>query len=120
MRDVSWALVRSRVRDVSRDYAARIAASAVADLELSNLLRCIVGNPFRTVPIEPAVLAWNDGTVPQIAAGIYDERAFDRLPVLADALLDAGCDDEELLDHCRSKEPHGRGCWAIDLLIGKA
>jgi hypothetical protein len=83
------------------------------------LLLDIIGNPFRPVSLAPSVLAWNDGTVPRIARGIYDERAFDRLPILADALLDAGCDDEELLAHCRSEGPHVKGCWAVDLILGR-
>ena len=84
------------------------------------LFRDIFGNPFRPSPLLPAaVLAWNDGTVRRMAEGIYEDRAFERLPILADALLDAGCDDEELIAHCRSAGPHVRGCWAIDLLLGK-
>src|SRR5438067_305851 len=59
------------------------------------------------------------GTVRRIAEGIYAERAFDRLPILADALLDAGCDDEAILSHCRTDGPHVRGCWVIDLILGK-
>jgi hypothetical protein len=65
------------------------------------------------------VLAWHDGTVGRIAAGIYEDLAFDRLPVLADALLDAGCDDEGLLAHCRSAGPHALGCWAVDAILGR-
>jgi hypothetical protein len=85
------------------------------------LLHDIFGNPFRpSPPLSIAVLAWNDGTVSHIAEGIYEERAFDRLPILADALLDAGCDNEELLAHCRSDGPHVRGCWAVDLILGKS
>jgi hypothetical protein len=84
------------------------------------LMRDLFGNPFRPSPsLPPTVLAWNDGTVRRIAESIYEERAFGRLPVLADALLDAGCDDEELMQHCRSPEPHVRGCWAVDLILGK-
>jgi hypothetical protein len=84
------------------------------------LLHDIVGNPFRpSPPLPAAVLAWNDATVPRIAEAIYGEYAFGRLPVLADALLDAGCEDEELIGHCRSDLPHVRGCWAIDLILGK-
>jgi hypothetical protein len=49
---------------------------------------------------------------------VYDGRAFDRLPVLADALDDAGCADAELLGHLRAPTPHARGCWALDLLLG--
>jgi hypothetical protein len=84
------------------------------------LLRCLIGNPFHLSPPLPApVLAWNDRTVRRIAEGIYAERAFDRLPILADALLDAGCEDEELMGHCRSAGVHARGCWAVDLILGK-
>jgi hypothetical protein len=61
----------------------------------------------------------NEGTVPQIAQAIYTDRAFDRLPVLADALEDAGCADASILDHCRQPGEHVRGCWVLDLLLGK-
>ena len=86
------------------------------------LVRCVFGNPFAAQqPIDSAVLRWNDGTVLRIASGIYEERAFERLPVLADALLDAGCDDEAMLEHCRQQEGvHAKGCWVIDLLLGKS
>ncbi len=83
------------------------------------LLRCVRGNPFRTVTLDPAWLAWNDGTVPKMAAVLYEERAFDRLPQLADALEDAGCTDAAILDHCRGGGEHVRGCWVVDLLLGK-
>jgi hypothetical protein len=49
----------------------------------------------------------------------YDERAFERLPILADALMDAGCDNADILAHCRGPGPHERGCWAVDLILGK-
>jgi hypothetical protein len=65
-------------------------------------------------------LAWNDDTVPKLAQAIYEERAFDRLPVLADALEDAGCTNEDLLVHLRGPGPHLRDCWALDLLLGKS
>jgi hypothetical protein len=85
----------------------------------ADLLRCMF-NPFRpSSPLLQAILAWNDATVRRIAEGIYAERAFDRMPILHDALLDAGCDDEALLSHCRDSEDHVRGCWALDLLLGK-
>src|SRR5262249_4641704 len=81
------------------------------------LLRDIVGNPFRSVRIDPAHLEWNDRTVPRLAAAIYRDRAFDRLPVLADALEEAGCAVRSILDHCRGPGPHVRGCWVVDLAI---
>src|SRR5439155_24569283 len=61
----------------------------------------------------------NDGTVVKLAQGIYDDRAFARLPILADALEEAGCMDTEILDHCRRAREHVRGCWVLDLLLGK-
>ena len=85
-----------------------------------DFLRDLLGPlPFRPVAINPAWLAWNDGTVPRVAQAIYDERAFDRMPVLADALEDAGCADRAILDHCRQPGVHVRGCWVVDLLLGK-
>ena len=87
----------------------------------ATLLRDIFGNPFRPPPpIAPAVLAWNGGTVRRLAQAIYDERRRDDMPLLADALLDAGCMEEKLIAHCRSEGPHVRGCWVVDLLLGKS
>jgi hypothetical protein len=86
----------------------------------ADLLRDIVGNPFRPAAVEPSWLAWNDRCVERMAHGVYEERAFDRLPILHDALLDAGCDDEAILAHCRAPQGHVRGCWVIDLLLAKS
>jgi hypothetical protein len=86
------------------------------------LLRDVFGNPFHPygpVQLVPAWLAWRDGTVPRMAQAIYDERTFDRMPILADALEEAGCDDQPLLSHCRGAGPHVRGCWVLDLILGK-
>lgn len=84
-----------------------------------NILRDIFGNPFRPVTLDAAWLAWNNGTVVKLAQAIYDERAFDHLPILADALEDAGCHHEDILTHCRGTGPHVRGCWVVDLLLEK-
>jgi hypothetical protein len=80
------------------------------------LLRDIFGNPFRPVTLDPR---WQTETVVALATGIYAERAFDRMPILADALEEAGCDNRDVLDHCRGNGPHVRGCWVVDLLLGK-
>jgi len=86
----------------------------------TDLLRCIFGPlPFHPAYLDPSWLAWNDGTVPRVAQAIYDDTAFERLPVLADALEDAGCTDAEILGHCRGPGPHVQGCWVVDLLLGK-
>ena len=88
---------------------------------LACLVRDVFGNPFRPPPaFDPAWLAWDDGAVARLTQGIYNRRAFDRLPALADALLEAGCDDAELIEHCRADLVHTRGCWALDALLGKA
>lgn len=83
-----------------------------------DLLREIFGNPFRPCRCNPVWRAWNDGCAVRIARTIYDERRFGELPIFADALLDAGCDSEEMLEHCRAARPHVRGCWALDLVLG--
>jgi hypothetical protein len=83
------------------------------------LLRDILGNPFRPVTIDPKWLQWNNGTIPALALRIYEERTFGDLPILADALEDAGCCDPALLDHLRSGGEHVRGCWVVDLVLGK-
>jgi hypothetical protein len=82
-------------------------------------LRDIFGNPFLCVTINPAWLTWNDGTVQRIAQAIYDERGFDRMPILADALEEAGCTNADILNHCRQPGEHVRGCWVVDLVLGK-
>jgi hypothetical protein len=87
--------------------------------EQCRLLRDILGGPFHPVTVSPAWLAWNDGTVAKLAAAVYDERAFDRLPILAHALEEAGCDEQAILDHLRGPGPHVLGCWALDLVLEK-
>jgi hypothetical protein len=86
----------------------------------SGAIRELAGNPFDLHRILPQWLASNDRAVPHLAAAIYEERAFERLPILADALEDAGCADSGLLDHLRGPGPHTLGCWALDLLRGRA
>ena len=81
-------------------------------------LRCQFGNPFHPVAFDPA-LRTSDALA--LARGIYEKKAFDRMPILADALQDAGCDNADILDHCRdTSAQHVRGCWVVDLVLGKA
>jgi len=95
-------------------------ANAARRLLQCDLVRDIFGNPFRLPPRSDAAwLVWNDGTVKRLAEAVYEGRPFDRLPILADALEEAGCDAAELLAHLRGPGPHVRGCWAVDLLLGK-
>jgi hypothetical protein len=101
--------------------AAHFDPARQADLEAAQVraVRDLFGNPFETVAVDRPWLTWNDGTVPRLARASYDQRAFDRLPILADALEDAGCADVRLLAHCRDGEAHYPGCWVLDLLLGK-
>jgi hypothetical protein len=78
--------------------------------------RDIFGNPFRPVAFEPD---WRTGTVVSLARGMYDSRDFSPMPILADALQDAGCEHADILAHCRGDGPHVRGCWVVDLVLGK-
>jgi hypothetical protein len=78
----------------------------------------IFGNPFRPVAVEPA---WRTPDVMLVARGIYEEKAFDRMPILGDALQEAGCASSTLLEHCRDANlAHLRGCWALDLVLARA
>jgi hypothetical protein len=99
--------------------ASRLAAEQVEKQRQADLYRDIAGNPFRPVRIDPDWLSWREGTIPKIAHALYDERAFDRLPILADALEDAGCSNDDILQHCREPGEHVRGCWVVDLLTGR-
>jgi hypothetical protein len=85
--------------------------------EQIGLMRCIFGNPFRPTRIDPA---WMSPGVTALARTIYEERAFDRLHELADALEKAGCHDTDILGHCRQVGPHVRGCWVVDAILGKS
>ena len=86
----------------------------------ADLLREVMGNLYRAVAVEPAWLTWNGGAVPKMAQAVLAEARFSDLPILADALEEAGCTDAGLLGHLRGPGPHVRGCWAVDLLLGKA
>jgi hypothetical protein len=85
----------------------------------ADLLREIAGNPFTPSVIDPSWLAWSGGSVRKLAQVIYDERRWEDLPILADALEEAGCTDAQILSHCRGGGEHYRGCWVLDLVLGK-
>jgi hypothetical protein len=97
---------------------ASMAAAAMREERAwqCTILRDVVGNPFRPAAFDPR---WRTADAVGLARGTYDEGAFDRLPILADALEDAGCTDPDLLGHLRAPGPHVRGCWALDLILGK-
>ena len=76
-----------------------------------------LANPFRPMTFDPV---WRTGTAVALAEGIYEERAFDRMTILADALEEASCNNADILIHCLGEGPHIRGCWVVDLLLGKS
>jgi hypothetical protein len=100
---------------VASESANAVVPSVERNVQ-STLLRCLFGNPFRSNAIDPR---WLTSTVVDLATAIYDQRVFDRMLILADVLADAGCDNAEMLAHCRSDGPHVKGCWVVDLLLGK-
>jgi hypothetical protein len=82
----------------------------------ADALRDALGNPFAPVTWDPA---WRSETVVSLADGIHFDNAFDRVPILADALEEAGCDHPDVLAHCRGPDPHARGCWVVDAARGR-
>jgi hypothetical protein len=103
-----------RTRERRRSVEGKIHR---AELERqTELLRCIVGDPFHLVAFSPL---WRTEHAVALARQMYDSRDFSAMPILADALLDAGCDSADILAHCRDpKQTHVRGCWVVDLALG--
>ena len=130
-RSADWAAISSQPADGAAVAAMDAADAGARALEMllppadhtataARLLRCLFPNPFRPAPaVDPAWLVWNGCTVAKLAAAIYDGRLFADLPILADALEDAGCNDAAILTHCRGGGEHVRGCWVVDLLTGR-
>jgi hypothetical protein len=113
-----WERMTNIVRRAIHGYVPRspVVTPQLDQQSQAALAREVFGNPFRPVNVD---LAWLSPTVVSLATGIYEDRAFDRLPILADALEDAGCTSADLLNHCRQPGEHARGCWPVDLLLGK-
>jgi hypothetical protein len=95
-------------------------AKRAHDQKLCALIRDIFGNPYRQPPVlDRSWLAWNGGTIPNLARTMYASKRFRDLPILGDALEEAGCTDETVLAHCRGPGPHVRGCWVVDWILEK-
>jgi hypothetical protein len=84
--------------------------------DLAHLIGDIFGSPFHPVEFDSR---WRTANVIDLAKTIYEDETFDRMSILADALVDAGCKDETILEHCFSGGPHVRGCWVVDLVLAK-
>lgn len=116
-------LEEGKARSQDDEFEAEMKRERAAAKQLARVLREIVGNAFKPPRFEAA---WRTGAVTDLARTIYEERAFERMVALADALLDADCDEEAILRHCRGteigvKEPpqHLRGCWVLELALGR-
>lgn len=97
--------------------AEAVAAAAPIPARHCAFVRDIFGNPLAPVTFLPE---WRTEAVVALARGIYEDRVFEILPVLADALEDAGCADPDVLGHCRGPNAHVRGCWVVDAVLGMA
>jgi len=84
--------------------------------EVVRLIHEVIGNPFRPNTFSSD---WRTDTAVTLAHSMYESGDFSVMPILADALQDAGCENEDVLNHCRSEGPHVRGCWVVDLVLGK-
>jgi hypothetical protein len=120
---LAWDRAR-RKADRTHRAADREAVGAVARQETAAaraaqaaLLRDILGDPFHGVCLQPS---WLTCAVVSQSHAIYDERAFERMPELADVLQQGGCTDATILGHCRGPVLHVRGCWVVDAILGKA
>jgi hypothetical protein len=96
----------------------RLLTAARADRPnlVARLIQEIRPTGLGDISIDPR---WRTSDVLGLARAIYDDRAFERMPILADALMDAGCENEEIIGHCRGEGPHVRGCWVVDLVLDK-
>jgi len=86
--------------------------------QVVSVMHEVFGNPFDPTVVQPEWLSWRECTALRIAQKIYDERQWQDLPILADALEESGCDSAGVLNHLRSSGPHFRGCWALDRVLG--
>lgn len=114
--NMEWTALYSPVSDALDSVAKRKAGSRLRP-QLVTLLRDVFGNPFRPITFSPD---WRTDTVTLLARQMYDGRDFSAMPILADALEDAGCDSADILDHCRGDDTHVRGCWVCDLVLEKS
>src|SRR5262249_35254419 len=98
-------------------FAIPERARELMERDCAALFRDILGDHFRPVTFSPS---WLPDTAIPLARTMYESRAFNAMPILADALQDAGCDNNEVLNHCRARyAKHVRGCWVVDLVLSK-
>jgi hypothetical protein len=113
---ILWPEENQELPTVEAVYISNALAPALSRPEQGKIIRDVIGNPFRPVTFSQS---WRTDTAVSLARMMYDARDFSAMPILADALQDAGCDNEDILDHCRGPGPHVQGCWVVDLVLGK-
>ena len=113
---VNAAIERVGIEWAAQGQAIKVILAALGPKVRARILRDIIGNPFRPVTLDPS---WVTPGVARLAQAIFDERAFDRLAELADALEETACTNPEILGHCRRPGRHVRGCWVIDLALAR-
>jgi hypothetical protein len=113
---ISVIMDRTRRQDDPDWWTTHISEGEEEAKHQVSLLRCVFGDHFRPVNLDAALLTQK---VKTLAQSIYDDRAFERMPELADALAEAGCSNPDILSHCRGPGTHVRGCWVVDLVLGK-
>jgi hypothetical protein len=118
---LNWSRVRDTLSEIARLARQAVGKRGMPGWEAEAAVQAVLLRDIFTHSDRPMLVlpAWLTPTVLALAEGIYADRTFDRLPILADALQDAGCDDPDVLGHCRSEGPHVRGCWVVDLVLGK-
>lgn len=114
-----WSTVTEPSGDPLDFYDENLSVNHLLEQRLP-LLHDQFGNPFSPACLDPDWLMWENGTVVKLAQMIHDNQLFGDMPVLADALEDAGCLEEEILEHLRETREHGLGCWVVDEILGKS
>jgi hypothetical protein len=111
-----WDVTRPRGLGSPLGACYTLGKSSSARAAVCDLIRDIFGNPFRPVAFDPS---WRSDNAVSLSRVMYETRDFAAMPILADALQDAGCEHADILDHCRGDGVHVRGCWVADLVLGR-
>jgi hypothetical protein len=114
---ILWPEENQDLPTVEAVYISNSLAPALSRPEQGKIIRDVIGNPFRPITFSPS---WRTDTAVSLARMMYESRGFSAMPILADALQDAGCENADILDHCRDPNAaHVRGCWVVDWVLGK-
>ena len=119
-RTAARAIEAHREERSGEPHATREPTRRLEALDAVELVHEIFGNPFHPVTVDPTWLTWKEDRSERMARTIYQKRCFRNMPILADALEEAGCKDTAILTHCRLPVDHARGCWVVDALLGMA